>query len=384
MTILLFFLITLCIFYSLTIIAFIIGLYFPKSGKNTSLKKVSIVIAARDEEKNISGILTDLLKQTYPSDLYEVLVVDDYSTDKTADIIESFSSQYNNCSLIRIESCPAGFSPKKYAIQTAIYKAQGDIILATDADCHVGPEWIETMVQYFDFNVGFVIGFSQFGKHGEKQNFIEKLQAFDFIPLMGAAAASANLGYPLAASGQNLGYLKKGFHQLNGYEKVAHRVSGDDVLLLQLFRKFLKYKIIFASDEKAYATSQPQATLTELLNQRKRWASNGSYQVRLNIPFFIYLLQVFLFNLTLFVAIPLVILYKQYAEMIFACLTIKALLEFAVSWKSVNYFKRKDLLRYFPLWFIFQMPYVLLVGLLGSFGRFNWKNRSHGSEIKQK
>lgn len=353
-----------------------------RSGKSRVQEKVTVIIAARNEEKNIGTILKCLSRQNYPSDKYEVVVANDHSSDATAAIVLGFSKQHPNIKLLNVGAIPKNFSPKKFAIQTAVAGATGDIILVTDADCRLGNDWIDSMASYFTGDIGFVAGFSQFGARGEKQNLIERLQAFDFATMMGVAVGSTNLGIPLAASGQNMGYRKTAFQDIGGYKKVAHRVSGDDVLLLQLVRKYTNHRIVFAADPRTYAVSQPQPTVKDFINQRKRWASNGGYQIRLNFVFFLFLLQVLLFNAALFVGIVSAVLFGEYLVLMLALLSARVLLELIIAIRSTLYFGRADLLKYFPLWFIMQIPYIVGIGLAGTFGKFQWKERVHGAEIK--
>jgi len=377
-------LIILSCVYVLTVILFFIGLFIKKSGANTVQYPVTVVIAARNEENNISNILEDLTHQTYPKDLYKVIIVNDGSTDNTQQIIDSYAAKHSFIHSYLIEKVPAGFSPKKYALQCAINQTGGDIILSTDADCRVSSRWIETMVSYFEPNVGFVIGFSQFGRKKSKQNFIERMQAFDFMQMMGVAAGTCNMGLPMAASGQNLAYRRKAFEQIGGYSSIAHRVSGDDVLLMQLVRKYTKYKIVYASASSGFVTSKPQPDLTSFINQRIRWASNGSYQIYLNIPFFAYLLQFYLYSLFLFFGLLFALLAGRFVSLFLTGMLLKFISDFVITTKSAFYFNRRDLLKYFPVWFLFQLPYVLYVGLLGTFGNFKWKERSHSADFNRK
>ncbi len=363
--------------YSLVVLLFALGLILSKKGKNSTRPNVSVIIAARNEEDNISNILQDLVHQTYPPDHYEVIVANDGSSDATAEEVEKFSLEHDNFKHIHVTNIPSGYSPKKYALDCAVRHSQYEIILTTDADCRVSSRWIESMVSYFTQEVGFVIGFSQFGKKGAKQKILEHLQACDFMQLMGAAAGTCNLGYPLAASGQNLGYRRRAFQRVGGFKKVAHRVSGDDVLMLQLIRKYTNFKVVFAANPASFSVSQPQPSLRGLINQRKRWASNGSYQLHLNIPFFLYLLLVFLNSLVLLIGLPLAFLTGIGIEPLLLCLAAKASAESLFAMLNANAFNRFDLLRYFPVWFLVQIPYVVLMGTLGSLGNFSWKERKH-------
>ncbi|MDZ7371731.1 MAG: hypothetical protein ONB12_11230, partial [candidate division KSB1 bacterium] len=189
-----------------------------------------------------------------------------------------------------------------------------------------------------------------------------------------------NLGIPLAASGQNMGYRKSLFMQVGGYRRVARRVSGDDVLLLQLMLRLTGCRARFAYDPCAFAVSQPQPNLAALINQRKRWASNGAYQLILNPLFFAYLALVLLFNLSLAIGLVGVAVTGAGLTAMAACLAARALFEGLIAFRSAVKFSRTDLLPYFPLWFLVQIPYVVGVGLAGTFGRFTWKDRVHNAQ----
>ncbi|MDZ7315857.1 MAG: glycosyltransferase [candidate division KSB1 bacterium] len=366
--------------YCLLIAVFLFGLAIKPVDRSQEKFSVTVVIAARNEENNIGGILDDLVNQTFDASLFEVIVADDHSTDKTAERVLSYSRRYPFIRLLKVGEIPPAFSPKKFALQQAVEAARGEIILATDADCRVGPNWIRAMVSFFTPEVGFVIGFSQFGRKGEKQRFIERLQAFDFLTLMGAAAATTNLGIPLAASGQNMGYRKSLFMQVGGYRRVARRVSGDDVLLLQLLLRLTGCRARFADDPLAFAVSQPQPNLAALINQRKRWASNGAYQLILNPLFFAYLALVLLFNLSLAVGLVGAAVTGAGVAAVAACFASRALFEGLIAFRSAVKFSRTDLLPYFPLWLLVQIPYIVGVGLAGTFGRFTWKDRVHNAQ----
>lgn len=362
--------------YFILLLFFFIGLFFPKKGKNKKRYFVSVVVAARNEEDSIANLLLDLVNQTYPKENYEVIIVDDDSVDNTAAIVLDLARSHDNIRLLR--SLPSfNLTPKKRALDLGIRESKGEVILTTDADCRVKPTWIEGMISYFTDEVGMVIGFSQLGHKGEKGSLLEKLQALDFLSLMAAAAGTTNLGFPLAASGQNLAYRKETFHRVGGFTKIGHRASGDDVLFLQLVRKHIPCKIVFASSEKAFNTSAPEKTLKDLFNQRKRWASNSSYQIHLNKFFFLLLLTVFLFNLSLMVALPYCIITGRVVSSLLVALGLKMFSEFMVILKGGAFFHRLDLVKFFPLWFLLQIPYIVFAGLSGTFGGFTWKERRH-------
>jgi len=363
--------------YSAGLILFLIGLFFPQKGSSTRQPFVSVVVAARNEADNIGACLDGLIQQTYPEELYEIIIVSDNSVDATDQIVTEYARKKRNVHLLRLNGVPDGLTPKKNAITRGIQHSRGEIILTTDADCLVKNTWVETMISYFTDGVGMVVGFSQLGQKGQPQTLLEKLQAFDFVSLMASAAGSSSLGIPLAASGQNLAYRRDAFDAVGGFAQVGHRVSGDDVLLLQLIKQRTDWNIKFAYSAQAHNVTRPEKRVVDLLNQRIRWASNGPYQLFLNLPFFSYILTTFLANVSIILnlilaaggVVPWALLYNPWV--------IKITCEFLLTLKGALVFKRTDLVKYFPLWTMLQIPYVLLVGLLGSLGNFNWKGREH-------
>jgi cellulose synthase/poly-beta-1,6-N-acetylglucosamine synthase-like glycosyltransferase len=165
---------------------------------------------------------------------------------------------------------------------------------------------------------------------------------------------------------------------VGGYAKIGHRVSGDDVLLLQLVKHRTRWKINFANDSNAHNVTSAEKSLSDFINQRIRWASNGPYQIFLDIPFFLYILNVFLANTGIICALAGAISGLLPWHLFLTTWFIKTGLEFIVIAKAAHSFNRFDLLKYFPVWAFLQIPYVVLVGSLSSFGNFTWKDREHG------
>jgi cellulose synthase/poly-beta-1,6-N-acetylglucosamine synthase-like glycosyltransferase len=366
--------------YSIGLLCFFIGLFFPNKERHDKRYSVSVVIAVRDEEENIGLLLSDLVNQTYPNNLFEVIVVNDHSEDGTVRVVEEFVQKASNIRLIHATETEKRLTPKKNALYQGIKRSRGEIVLTTDGDCRVLPTWVETMVSYFRPDGGMVVGFSQLGHAGGKRAIFQQLQAVDFLSLMAAAQGALNLGWPLAASGQNLAYRRSTFDEVGAFSRIGHRVSGDDVLLLQLIRKRTSWKIRFAASEQAFNVSQPENKLSDLLNQRKRWASNGSYQFILNKPFFLYVLATFLVNLCLLAAVPICCLTSAGVLIPLSCLMVKFIVEGLIIIKGCHVYHRFDLMKIFPLWFVFQIPYVIVVGIIGSLGGFAWKKRNHWND----
>ena len=362
--------------YSGAALAFLMGLRRKSRPAHThSRPLVSVVVAARNEADYIADCLTGLTKQTYPADRYEVLVVDDGSTDQTPLISARFAAGHSQVRSIEVTDAFQHMAAKKRPLSEGIRAARGGIILTTDADCAVPATWIAGMVSQLETGADVVIGFSQVKTARDRLTPVERLQAFDFLALMSASAGAANLAMPLAATGQNLGYRKALFDRVNGFEKIARRPSGDDVLLLQLFRR-AGAKVVFADHPDTFVSTRRAESMAGFWTQRRRWASNARNMVTLNPVFFVYLANVFLLNLL--IPAGLILGAGQGAwGLPLACLAVKALADLGVVWKGARLFGRTDLLPVLPAWELLQIPYAVLVGLFGTFGSFVWKDRTH-------
>ena len=111
---------------------------------------ISVIIPARNEEENITACLESVINQSYPQNLFEIIVVDDFSTDRTAEIVSLYADK--NVSPISLKDFTKEElnSYKKKAIEVAIAKAKGELIVTTDADCIVPRSWLQTIVSFYE------------------------------------------------------------------------------------------------------------------------------------------------------------------------------------------------------------------------------------------
>ncbi|MCD4817152.1 MAG: glycosyltransferase [Candidatus Cloacimonetes bacterium] len=356
------------VIYGYNIYLFYQGIKNKKKVISYKKSAVSVIIAARNEEKNILHLLTSLINQSYPSNLYEIIVANDGSTDRTGSIISDFTKKHKNIILVDVKDRDKVVSPKKNALSQAIQASSNEIILTTDADCIVGSYWIEAMVSNFDENTDMIVGFSQTRINNWKSaKFIQKFEHFDFLVMLFAAAGSISSGKIYSCTGQNLAYRRKSFDEVGGFEKIKHLISGDDLNLMQLFRK-AGFKINFSFLEKSFASTKPVASYTQFLNQRIRWASNTKWQFFLNPEFMLYLLSV------LFVVFfPIYYIFVK-IEISIILILIRIVLELIFINLGFDVFridkKRKS---FYFAWFLFQPIYMIIVAVLGQLGFFKWK-----------
>ncbi|HCN83879.1 MAG TPA: glycosyl transferase, partial [Sphingobacteriaceae bacterium] len=200
--------------------------FYP--GVEKPFTKVSILIAARNEEEKIHLTIEDILAQNYPQDLMELIVVDDHSTDRTSDIILSYADR--GVILLKLNEDRALNSYKKKAISEAIKISAGELMVATDADCRMGKNWLRTVVSFYEKNNSKLVS-SPVAYYEEKDTF-EDMQTLEFLFLIGLGASSIGNKMPSTCNGANLAYRKDVFFELGGFSGIDDLASGDDELFL--------------------------------------------------------------------------------------------------------------------------------------------------------
>ena len=254
-----------------------------------SSTKISVIVPARNEEDNIEALLNSLTGQSYPKDLYEIIVVDDNSTDLTAAKV----AQFDFVKLIRLKENSIN-SYKKKAIEIGIAAASGKLIVTTDADCIVPPNWLLTIENYYkQTNAVFIV--APVDIHCGS-SVVQVFQAMDFMVLQGITGASVFKKVHSMCNGANLAYERKAFHAVNGFMGIDYIASGDDMLLMYKIEKQFSGSIRYLKTREAIVSTQPVKTWKEFFNQRVRWASKADkYDDK---RMFWVLLVVYLFNLS--------------------------------------------------------------------------------------
>ena len=349
------------------------GIHRLHTGKAAGSPRVSIVLAARNEEENIGACLDTLLSQTYPENKIEIIVVNDRSEDRTAEQIQNRMQKHPNIKRIDIETLHPDMAPKKFALQQGIAKAQGEIIFTTDADCRPQPQWIASMLPYFEPDVALVAGYSPLTAEASP-SLLHTFISLESLGLASVMAGSIGAGFPLTCSGRNLAYRKSVFEEIGGFEKIGHFVSGDDDLFLHLITQRTGYQVRFASDPASVVPSRPAGNFREFSNQRTRHASKGFHYHR---PLKLGLIGVYLFYLSLLLSLFFPSVYP-WALMMFG---LKSCLEFALLWRTARLFSQFKVLWMVPLIMLLHIPYVVIFGLWGQFGKFRWKEARYSKKV---
>ncbi len=338
---------------------------------------VSVLIPARNEAKVLENGLTSIFANTYPADLYEVIVIDDHSEDDTADVVRHCMGRYNQSEQERLRllelkaAGPIHAAYKKQAIDMAVREARGTLILTTDADCTVGPRWIETMTRPFIPRISFVSGPVLY----RIQNHLsDPMQALEFLGLVAVGAGAIGIGRPNMCNGANVAYRKSTFLALGGFSGIDHVASGDDELLMQKIHTAQPGTVYFCANHDAVVHTDPVRSFRGFFEQRRRWASKGGHYP--NRWLVAMIAGIYLFYALLLAMTVLAFWYPNLWPWIGLSILIKILAEWPLMWRACRFFRRLWLMLYFIPEQLLQIPYVVVVGLAGSLGRFTWKGRT--------
>ena len=342
-----------------------------KTDGNKPKTKVSVLIAARNEESLIGKTIDDILAQDYDHSLMEIIIIDDHSTDNTSEIISSYAK--DGVKLITLNEANALNSYKKKAIQTAIDTTTGKLIITTDADCRMGPNWLKTIVNCYETR-GYKMISSPVAYFEEKSLF-ERLQTLEFSYLIGLGASTIGNNNPSTCNGANLAYEKDAFFEVGGFTGIDDLASGDDELLLHKMAALYDNKIGFLKNEEAIVYTHAKPTISEFIQQRKRWASKtAKYKDKVVL---ILGASIWLFNLSILVNALLAIIFPEGESLKFLViqLSLKLLIELIFLFNVTNFFKRKQLLVLLPILNIPHILYFIYIGILGISGKYNWQGR---------
>ena len=334
--------------------------------KSTSRVTVSVIVAARNEEKNIASLLRALQQQSYPQNLIQVIVANDQSTDNTAAIAKSFP----RTTVVDLNGEYPG-AHKKRAIEEAVKIATGELIVTTDADCVPPPSWIQTLASFREENNSRFIAAPVVFQNNS--SLLQVFQALDFLVLQGITGASVMRKAHSMCNGANLAYEKKAFLEVNGFEGIDNIASGDDMLLMHKIWMQFPGRVHYLKSREAVVVTQPVTTWKDFFYQRIRWASKATFYDDKRI--FWALLLVYLFNLS-FLAL-LLAGFWSYVLWIYlvALLLAKTIVELPFVYSIAKFFDKQSLLRYFLFFQPLHVAYTILVGCLGQFGNYEWKGR---------
>lgn len=311
---------------------------------------VSVIVACRNEEEHIPQLLKSISEQDYPANLFEIIIVDDNSTDRTAEATSCFGATGN---ILLISNKGTG---KKQALKTGICKASGNLVITTDADCVMGKSWIKTIAAFYEkHKPDMIICPVQIES---SPGFFGRFQELEFLSLQGITAGSAHAGTGTMCNSGNLAFTKEAY--LNNAGNLNFEIaSGDDIFFLHSLKKQMSSKILWLESTQAIVKTASSPTAGSYLRQRRRWISKSvAYTDRFSILLGIVTFVTILLQVSLLFA---GLIYQPFLLVFLTIFIIKSAADFLILLNTTRRYNRPELMNWFlPVQAVYPF-YVLLV-----------------------
>jgi len=328
---------------------------------------LSVIIPVRNESTHLSDLLSDLNKQDYPKDRFEIIIVDDHSDHSPEILIPELSGITN----IRILHLGKNESGKKAALRKGLLASESELVLTTDADCRIQPAWISEMVNFFvSKRVKLIFGNVRFR---ESRKFSDWFQSLEFLSLVASGAGFAGTGHPIICNAANMGFERKTYLQFLQEKGYDLPVSGDDVLFLLWLKKKFPGTIGFIKSLKVQVDTKPASSIREFMHQRLRWTSKSRYYrdfmiIMTSLIVYITSLSLFIFMVGSF--------FSGIMMTGFICLfLIKCIADLFFLLIITGYYRNRYLLAVFLPLEIVHFIYITIIGFAGNLFTFTWKGR---------
>jgi len=363
--------------YSLLIISFIIGFVKVKEFKPKNnwkpVTKFSIIIPFRNETENLTPLLNSLALLEYPRDYFEIIMIDDDSSDNSVELIQQYSQMHqgkeNNISIIK--NIRTSNSPKKDAINTAILQAQFDWVITTDADCIVPSKWLNTFDAFIQINRPKLIAAPV--KYTIDSSFLEQFQSLEFLSLQASTIGGFGIGKPFLCNGANFCYIKKTFLDVKGFTGNENLASGDDIFLLEKITKQYPDKVHFLKSYDVLVRTKPQSTFKALTAQRIRWAAKST-SYKNNFTKLVGLL-VFSMNSWLVIALLMLIFNQFIWYWLLITFCVKLILDGILTGQFHSFSKQNFNIFSFIISSLYYPFFSMFVALASFKNNFVWKGR---------
>ena len=357
--------------YLIYILAFTFGLYNLKEKfftfNNKNNVKASVLIAARNEEKNIGNLLKSLYNQTFSKELFEVIIIDDHSEDETISFVENFLKEHKDINLKFFKAEKEG---KKYAISQALHLAENELILVTDADCFLKETWIESIVNFYkEENCKMILAPVLLSP---AETFFEKIQVLEHLSLIGSTAGSAAIGFPVMCNGANMAYERLAALEVEKQRKDFNIPSGDDMFLMEYFIKnYGAENVKFLLSKTAIVKTNTCKNISEFFRQRRRWVSKTKSYTSWKILSTAFV--VLFFNLSIISLLVSALFSPTLLIPYFLLTFLKFLIDYPLLRNITTFMNQKNLLIWtLPLEFVYPF-YAVITAISGMLINVKWK-----------
>ena len=302
---------------------------------------VSVIVCAKNEAENVANFIPLLLEQDYPD--FEIILIDDASSDNTLEIFETYEKQYLNIRLVKVKNNEAFWGNKKYALTLGIKTAKKEYLLFTDADCFpTSKDWITAMSSQFTMQKTIVLGYGKYEKIAN--SFLNKIIRFETLLTAIQYFSWAKAGHPYMGVGRNLAYKKEEFFNVNGFISHIQVRSGDDDLFINEAANAKNTTIAYLPE--SFTLSKPKTTYKDWIIQKRRHFATAKYYKTFDKV----QLGIFYFSQLLFLLVPIVLLAFQYQWiLILSLIGIRYLVTWLIIGFSAAKLKEKDVVYFYPI-----------------------------------
>lgn len=336
---------------------------------HTNTPKVTVLIPFRNEADHLPNLLHDLRSQDYPMESLQIILINDHSTDKGPTYL---AAQITRLPHFALHHLPENLAGKKAALQYGLQKAKGALIVTTDADCHLPPQWITTLVHHQqNTNAKIVCGPVAISPIS---NFSQHFEACEFMSLNASGAGATGISRPIMSNAANTLYTKEVFKNLQPSIR-QELASGDDIFLLLAQKKQNPHSIVFAKNKAAMVTTAPQKNVQAFITQRRRWTSKSVYYHDFDILWVAF--TVTLINLSILISLLAGCFHLPLLPVALLLYSAKTLIDMPLLWSAAHFYKNQKCL---PALLVFQLLYPFYITFTvasGFIGKINWKNRRY-------
>jgi len=365
---------TLSILYLIIIGVFIFGFSKLPNFKLSDLSpeiKFSVIVPFRNEASNLPTLLGSFSNLTYPTNFFEIILVNDESSDDFKPIIDAFKKEYSTINLRVINVIRKSNSPKKDALNTAINTANFDWIITTDADCKVPKTWLTAFNEFIQKNNPLFIAAPVLFE--KRNSFLFHFQNLNFMSLIGTTIGSFGIKKPFMCNGANLCYNKATFLKVKGFEENTNIASGDDIFLLEKMTKHFPDKVSYLKSKSSLVTTKAAKNWNNFIHQQIRWASKSTYYKNT----FAKLVGILvLLENTLLISLLISAFVKPKLWILFLIVfAFKLLIDSALIIKTFSYFKSNLSVFHILVTSLLYPIFIGFIGFISLFKKYQWKGR---------
>ena len=301
---------------------------------------ISVIVCAKNEEENVEALVPLLVQQEYPE--FEIVLIDDASSDNTLEKFEAFEKQYPNIKLVKVENNEAFWGNKKFALTLGIKAAKYEYLLFTDADCRPSsPHWIREMSSNFTMQKTIVLGY---GTYDRRPGFLNKLIRFETLLTAVQYFAWARSGRPFMGVGRNLAYKREEFFNVRGFMDHMKIRSGDDDLFINQAATGKNTTVCYSADSFTY--SEPKQTFREWFTQKRRHVSTAAFYKASDK----FQLSLFFASQFLFLILPIILLaFLHQWIIVVSAIGLRYLATWLTLGLAAGKLREKDVMYFYPI-----------------------------------